>query len=107
MTSESVYYAVIFSSQLSGIEAKAYAEMAARMETLARSSPGFLGIESAREDSGFGVTVSYWKSLSDIKVWRAQLDHREAQRLGQERWYGSYTVRIARVEDHYSFNSTN
>ena len=99
------HYAIIFSSTLSGIEEKEYSAMAQRMEDLAQSAPGFLGIESARNSEGFGLTVSYWASLDNVKAWKAQLDHQEAQRLGRERWYQSYTVRIARVEQAYSFSA--
>ena len=97
------YYAVIFSSTFSGMKPEEYEAMAERMEGLARSAQGFLGLESARATGGFGVTVSYWSSMEAIKAWKRQLDHREAQRLGRELWYQSYSVKIARVEDAYSF----
>ncbi|MEI8171284.1 MAG: hypothetical protein WCG50_16555 [Rhodoferax sp.] len=40
--------------------------MAVKMVELAAHRPGFLGIESAREDAG--ITVSYWSDLDDIKA---------------------------------------
>ena len=99
-STSSGYYAVIFSSRL--VEnAEGYAEMAGRMEELARQQPGFLGIESAREADGFGITVSYWESEAAIAAWKQHMDHQEAQRLGQEKWYESYQLRIARVERGY------
>jgi heme-degrading monooxygenase HmoA len=78
------YYAVIFTSvQTENIEG--YAEMADLMETLAKQQPGFLGIESARNE--IGITVSYWQSLESIKNWKANLDHIIAQKKGREQWY--------------------
>ena len=50
------YYAVIFTSQQTG-SSEGYAQMAQRMVELAQQQPGYLGIESARED--IGITVSY------------------------------------------------
>jgi heme-degrading monooxygenase HmoA len=73
--------------------------MAERMLELARCQPGFLGVESARD--GLGITVSYWADLDSIRQWRAQVEHRQAQRLGRERWYSAFRVRIARVEREY------
>ena len=52
------YYAVIFSSQRSPHDEDGYAATAARMVELAREQPGFLGYESARDASGFGITVA-------------------------------------------------
>jgi heme-degrading monooxygenase HmoA len=59
-----MYYAVIFTSTRSKIE-EGYAEMAEKMEQLAKQQPGFIGVESARNE--IGITVSYWKSLEAIK----------------------------------------
>lgn len=92
------YYAVIFSSRRAD-DVTGYAETAERMMYLASLQPGFLGVESAREE--IGITVSYWFDLESIKRWKAQAEHREAQRLGREVWYANYRVRIARVEREY------
>ncbi len=92
------YYAVIFSS-LRNADIEGYAETAARMVELATEQPGFLGVESARED--LGVTVSYWSDLKSIKQWKAQAEHRLAQQMGMDKWYSSYKTRIALVERDY------
>ena len=92
------YYAVIFTS----VRAQAdddYAETAARMLELAAAQPGFLGVESVSRD--LGITVSYWADLASIRAWRADAEHREAQRRGRELWYRHYRVRIARVGREY------
>jgi heme-degrading monooxygenase HmoA len=78
-----------------------YGEMAEAMIHLAAQQPGFLGIESARED--LGITVSYWESLDAITAWKRDSDHLAAQRQGRAGWYQSYKVRISRVERDYSF----
>ncbi|WP_456393476.1 antibiotic biosynthesis monooxygenase family protein [Nitratifractor sp.] len=99
-TPEPPYYAVIFSSiREEGDEG--YAEMAQRMLELAKRQEGFLGVESAREE--MGITVSYWRDRASIARWKADLEHQEAQRLGRERWYAAYRIRIARVEEERLF----
>ena len=92
------YYAVIFSSHRTDGD-NGYAEMAERMAELAAQQPGYLGMESARED--LGITVSYWESLEAIRNWKQNAEHQEAQRLGHQQWYSSFRVRIAKVEREY------
>ena len=95
------YYAVIFTSLRSATE-DGYDRTARRMLELAAAQPGFLGVESAREDCG--ITVSYWQSLEAIKSWKQQDEHLQAQRAGRERWYSDYKTRIALVERDYSLD---
>ena len=92
------YYAVIFSS-LRNADIEGYAETAARMVELAAEQPGFLGVESVRED--LGITVSYWSDLESIRLWKSQAEHRLAQKMGMDKWYSSYKTRIALVERDY------
>jgi heme-degrading monooxygenase HmoA len=94
------YYAVIFTSQRTARE-DGYAEMAERMVELARDQPGFLGVESARDAGGFGITVSYWTDEAAIGAWKSHAEHLIAQELGRRDWYASYEVRVARVERSY------
>ena len=96
------YYAVIFSSHRTEGD-QGYAEMAEEMEMLARKQPGFLDIESARD--GLGITVSYWESLEAIAEWKANVDHRQAQKNGIKTWDSWYKVRICKVEREYEFNT--
>lgn len=92
------YYAVIFSNHRTAGD-NGYAETAQRMLELAARQPGFLGVESAREE--LGITVSYWADLDSIKDWKANAEHLEAQRRGHADWYSAFKTRIARVERDY------
>ncbi|WP_417529647.1 antibiotic biosynthesis monooxygenase family protein [Marinobacter lipolyticus] len=92
------YYAVIFSSHRTDGD-NGYAEMAERMAELAAEQPGYLGMESAREN--LGITVSYWDNLEAIRNWKKNAEHQEAQRIGRQQWYSSFRVRIAKVEREY------
>jgi len=91
------YFAVIFTSTRTKVE-KGYGETADRMVELAQQ-PGFLGVESARED--VGITVSYWRDLDSIKNWKANTEHLDAQKTGRKSWYDSFKVRISKVERDY------
>lgn len=94
------YYAVIFPSQRADAD-RGYSQVAERMVELAATMPGFLGIESARNPDGFGITVSYWRSEEDIRDWKAQAEHRAAQEAGKKTWYVDFCVRVAKVERAY------
>ncbi|WP_272148769.1 antibiotic biosynthesis monooxygenase family protein [Tenacibaculum aiptasiae] len=96
------YYAVIFTTILTN-NLEGYSEMAERMEILAKQQEGYLGIESARAD--IGITVSYWKSLEAITVWKNNIEHTEAREIGREKWYKKYQLRICKVEREYGFEN--
>ena len=95
------YYAVIFTSQRTPAGQEDYHATADRMAELASAMPGYLGIESARDAGGFGITVSYWRDEESLLNWKAQLEHRGAQERGKREWYDHYETRIARVERAY------
>ncbi len=97
-TPEPPYFAVIFTSQVSQVDTAGYARTAQHMLELAERQPGYLGIEETRDEDGVGITVSYWESLAAIEAWKKQADHLDAQRLGRERWYNAFRLRITRVE---------
>lgn len=96
-TPEPPYFAVIFTSQRAEGE-RGYGAVADRMVELASQQPGFLGVESVRGNDGFGITVSYWRSLEDISVWRNHSEHRIAQETGKRVWYSDYQLRICEVQ---------
>lgn len=97
-TPEPPYFAVIFTSrQTADIDSRKYAAVAQHMLELAQQQPGFLGVESARED--VGITVSYWSSREAIRAWGQQAEHLVAQKLGREKFYEHFILRIAEVQE--------
>jgi len=96
------YYAVIFTSQRNGEDDAGYAAMAAAMVKLAAGQPGALGIESTRGANGLGITVAYFTDEASIRAWKANVEHLAAQKLGKQRWYAHYHLRVAKVEREYS-----
>ena len=92
------YYAVIFTSKRTAGDL-GYNKMSERMETLVKGQPGFLGMETARNE--IGITVCYWSDMESIRKWSKNLEHREAKKSGKEKWYEMYRVRISKVEFEY------
>ncbi|MEM0910827.1 MAG: antibiotic biosynthesis monooxygenase [Pseudomonadota bacterium] len=99
VTPKPPYYAVIFSSKTAD-SLEGYENTADEMLTLAARQPGYLGVESARND--IGITVSYWRDEAAIMAWRRQIEHKEVRNKGKTTWYSSYTVRVCKVERQYS-----
>lgn len=96
------YFAAIFSSIRTPGDADAYEAMGARMAALAMQQRGFIGFEfGADTPDRFSLFVSYWKREKDIAAWKSVGEHLEAQRRGQEHWYASYKIRIAKVVRDY------
>lgn len=54
-------------------------------------------------DDGVGITVSYWRDEASLKAWKQVAEHAAARRLGCQRWYDAYELRVARVERAYNF----
>lgn len=96
---------MVFTSVRTDRDGAGYAEAARRMEALAARQPGFLGLETVRGADGTGITVSYWDGPEAIAAWRAHAEHRAVQRLGRERWYAHYAIRVCRVERAAGFTA--
>jgi heme-degrading monooxygenase HmoA len=99
-TPEPPYTAVIFTSTRTDGD-QGYARMSERMDALAAEQPGYLGHESARDDT-LGITVSYWADHAAASAWKQVAEHLVAQQRGREAWYADYTVRVATVDRDYS-----
>ena len=100
------YWAVIFSSRRTLHSEQQYEETANRMVELAKQQAGFLGIESARDSEGFGITVSYGKEEASIGEWKSHAEHIFAQKMGRAEWYQSFKTRICKVEREYGFEAS-
>lgn len=96
------YYAVIFTSLRTEVE-EGYSSMADRMLELAKTQDGYLGFESARNE--IGISVSYWLNLESIAAWKKNSEHLIAQKLGKEKWYKQFTIRICKVEREYGITN--
>ena len=102
MQNTNPYYAVIFTSKRTDGD-NGYSIMAEQIEVLAKTQPGYLGMESAKEY--IGITVSYWENLDAIKSWKENTAHLFAQEKGKKDWYSWYKVRVCKIEREYEFGN--
>ncbi|MFF1878384.1 antibiotic biosynthesis monooxygenase family protein [Leifsonia sp. NPDC058230] len=96
------YYAVIITTESSGDD-EGYAAMARRMAELGAAQPGYLGNASMSGGEGREVSIFYYRDEESIRSWYRHDEHREAQKLGRERWYSRYEIEVCRVERRYDF----
>jgi heme-degrading monooxygenase HmoA len=92
-------YAVIFQAQIKAID-QAYSETAARMRELAIKEYGCLGFKSVCEEH-LEIAISYWETLEDIRQWKQNAEHLEAQQQGKSKWYESYHVQVVEIVREY------
>lgn len=94
--------AVIFRSRRTADHGEEYGAMSARMDELVREQPGFIEYFSVRDPaSREGVTVALFVDDQAARSWKSHLEHVEAQRLGQERFYEEYRVIVTHVVRDY------
>ncbi len=94
------YYAVIFTAQRTDCD-HGYGAMADTISALAEKPPGYLGVETTRDEDSFGITVSYRRDEASLLVWKEITEHLLVQKLGKTRWYKHYILRVAKVERSY------
>jgi heme-degrading monooxygenase HmoA len=90
-------HAVIFTSRRTAVD-EGYSAMNDALMKLVREQPGFIDSESWRNGEGYGVTIVYFDSAESSRAWGVHPQHREAQRLGREKWYSEYRIRVCAIE---------
>lgn len=97
------YIAVIFTSVKQNNEG--YSAMSELLDNLAKGQPGYMGMESVRDENGLGIAVSYWTDEKFIAEWKAKTEHIKAQKMGKDKWYSQFKVRVCKVYRDYGFNT--
>jgi heme-degrading monooxygenase HmoA len=96
----------IFRSRLRPEHADQYAATAARIHDLATRQPGFVSIRSYTAADGERVSIVLFESWQTHDAWRNHPEHREAQRLGRERYYSEFSIEVGEVDRQYTFHSS-
>ena len=71
---EPPFYAAILNDNNLGLEDETHIGPTDEMVSLAPRQPGFMGLETSRDDKGHWVAISYWRDKSDIEAWRSKGD---------------------------------
>jgi len=62
-----------------------------------------LGFESATDENGLTISNSYWRDEEAALAWKRNAEHLAAQKLGRDKWYQAFSLRIATVTRAYDF----
>jgi heme-degrading monooxygenase HmoA len=95
----------IFRSRLRPEAQAEYERVAERMDQLAATMPGFIGIKTFAAADGERVSIVEFATAAEAMAWRNHPEHREAQRLGRERFYSAYDVIVCTPLRRYTFPS--
>ena len=93
----------IFRSRLRPEHEHEYHEWGERMETLARSMPGFMSFKTFYARDGERVSIVEFESAEAHEAWRNHPEHREAQRLGREKFYSEFRIQVCGSPREYGF----
>ncbi len=93
----------IFRSRLRSENADGFEQLAARMLELAEAMPGFISYKVYTSEDGERCSIIEFESPEHLRAWREHPQHREAQRIGRERYYQEYSLHVSEPMRESSF----
>jgi heme-degrading monooxygenase HmoA len=99
-------YAALFTNQLAEKDSLTYHGFVPELHKEVTKQPGFLGMESYRNQEGTGITISYWESKDAIAQWKKHTLHQVAQHFGKEKAFAWYKLRVCTIEHEYHFTKS-
>ena len=84
----------VFRSRLRSENADEFRRLADRMLELAESMPGFVSYKVYVSEDGERCSIIEFETLEQLQAWREHPEHRNAQRIGRERFYEDYTLQV-------------
>lgn len=84
----------VFRSTLRPEAVEEYELVSDQMVALARAMPGLLDYKTFASDDGERVTLVTFASIEEHRAWRDHPEHRQAQRLGRQRFYDTYAIQV-------------
>ncbi len=98
--------AVLFELEpLPGQGERYFSQAAALQEALAEQE-GLISVERFESLSRPGryLSMSLWRDEAAVQRWRQHMAHRASQRLGRERLFADYRLRVAQVLRDYGLH---
>ena len=84
----------VFRSRLRAENADEFHQLADTMMKLAEAMPGFISYKVYMSEDGERCSIVEFESQEQLLAWRNLPDHREAQRVGRDRYYEQYTLHV-------------
>ena len=87
----------VFRSRVRQENIEEYMKVAARMDELARSMPGYVSHKGFTAEDGERVTIVEFESEETQRAWAELPAHRKAQELGRERFYSEFKIQVCKL----------
>lgn len=86
---------VVFRSRLRGEHDDEFNALADKMLATAQGMPGFVSYKVFVADDGERCSLIEFDTPENLRAWAEHSEHREAQKLGRERFYADYSLQIS------------
>ena len=80
-----------------------YEKIGARMAEIVTQMPGFKGMDYAELEGG-ELLVARFESHEALAEWFNHPDHREAQKLGREKYFAHYHIEVCDTVREYEYD---
>lgn len=97
----------VFRSRIRPDTADEFHALAKRMLELAEAMPGFISYKAYVSEDGERCSIVEFESAEQLRAWREHPEHREAQRIGRERFYQEYSLYVAEPSRESHFDEGN
>jgi heme-degrading monooxygenase HmoA len=85
----------VFRSRLRDGNADDFSALAEELRQTAETMPGFRSYKVFTADDGERCSLIEFDTPEQLRDWREQPRHREAQQLGRERYYDEYSLQVS------------
>ncbi len=93
----------VFRSRLRPENTVDFQELASRMTGLGTAMPGFISYKVHISEDGERCSIVEFESREQLLAWRELPEHREAQRIGRERYYEEYSLHVTETVRESAF----
>ena len=84
-----------------------YVKWATRMNELAKTMPGYVSHKGFTAEDGERCTIVEFKDEESHRGWAQHPEHREAQKLGRQKFYLEYSIHICKAERSNAFKRSD
>lgn len=90
-------HVIIFRNRLKPDAVADYTDWADRMSALARTMPGYVSHKGFTAEDGERCTIVEFASEEAHRGWAEHPEHRQAQKLGRQKFYLEYSIHICKA----------
>jgi heme-degrading monooxygenase HmoA len=86
----------VFRARLQPENSEEYYKLAAELSAMASTMPGYISRKAYTAEDGEKLTIVEFESEETHRAWAEHPSHRAAQKIGREKFYAEYSIRICK-----------